>query len=206
MEAALASEVLAKDRRENLVGASAARITATLTPFRYTPFVTTQDSVSMEAVHHQGFAINKDVLSELECKKLLDHLVGSTIERSRAGARHLLSSFQVSALARDARLLAIAGGVLGGKAVPFRATLFDKSKNANWPVAWHQGTALPLRARFDAPGWGPWSTKAGVVYAHAPTAALERVTALRLHLDDSVSENGPLRVLPWYAQTRSADR
>ena len=40
------------------------------------------------------------------------------------------------------------------------------------------------------------SSKAGVFYAHAPTWALARVLALRLHLDDSTSENGPLRVIP----------
>jgi ectoine hydroxylase-related dioxygenase (phytanoyl-CoA dioxygenase family) len=38
--------------------------------------------------------------------------------------------------------------------------------------------------------------KEGVIYAHAPANALERVVALRLHLDDSNEDNGPLRVLP----------
>ena len=38
--------------------------------------------------------------------------------------------------------------------------------------------------------------KAGVVYAHAPAFALSRVVALRVHLDASTSENGPLRVVP----------
>jgi len=46
------------------------------------------------------------------------------------------------------------------------------------------------------PGWGPWSIKSGITYAHAPTTALSRVVALRLHFDDSREDNGPLRVLP----------
>jgi len=86
--------------------------------------------------------------------------------------------------------------VLGDAALSLRATLFDKSPTSNWLVVWHQDTALPLRERREAPGWGPWSTKDGVNYAHAPASALEQVLALRLHLDDSVAENGPLRVLP----------
>ena len=52
--------------------------------------------------------------------------------------------------------------------IAFRATLFDKSPVANWLVVWHQDTALPLRHHVAEPGWGPWSTKAGVLYAHAP--------------------------------------
>ena len=63
-------------------------------------------------------------------------------------------------------------------------------------MVWHQDTALPLLERRDVQGWGPWSKKGGVVYAHAPAHALAKVVALRLHLDDSTLENGPLRVLP----------
>ena len=55
---------------------------------------------------------------------------------------------------------------------------------------------MPLQERRDVPGWGPWSMKAGINYAHAPAAALSRVVALRLHFDDSREDNGPLRVLP----------
>ena len=86
--------------------------------------------------------------------------------------------------------------VVGSTATPFRATLFDKSAAANWLVVWHQDTALPLRVRVEQEGWGPWSTKAGLLYAHAPAWALEQVVALRVSLDDSTQTNGPLRVLP----------
>jgi ectoine hydroxylase-related dioxygenase (phytanoyl-CoA dioxygenase family) len=89
----------------------------------------------------------------------------------------------------------MASNVLGGKAVPFRATLFDKSFRSNWLVVWHQDTALPLRERREANGWGPWSVKEGVICAHAPASALEPVLAIRIHLDHSNEENGSLRVL-----------
>jgi ectoine hydroxylase-related dioxygenase (phytanoyl-CoA dioxygenase family) len=102
----------------------------------------------------------------------------------------------VAELAGGRRLLTLAQNVLGKDAKPFRATLFDKSPGSNWLVVWHQDTSLPLRFRRDVPGWGPWSVKAGVLYARAPTTALEQVVALRVHLDDSVPDNGPLRVLP----------
>jgi ectoine hydroxylase-related dioxygenase (phytanoyl-CoA dioxygenase family) len=110
--------------------------------------------------------------------------------------RHAMRNAGVAAIARDSRLIGMAQEVVGSGAVPFRATLFDKSPTSNWLVVWHQDTALPLRERRDTPGWGPWSVKDGVNYAHAPASALELVFALRLHLDDSNAENGPLRVLP----------
>ena len=110
--------------------------------------------------------------------------------------RHAMRLPAVAAVAQDARLMGIARETLGKEAFPFRATLFDKSPTANGLVVWHQDTALPLQARHDAPLWGPWSVKDGVIYAHAPESALSQALALGLHLDDSTAENGPLRVLP----------
>lgn len=127
---------------------------------------------------------------------LLDQLTHTAVNRSRAGIRHAMHMPAVAATASDARLQEIASKILGGIASPYRATVFDKSPESNWLVVWHQDTALPLREQEDRSGWGPWSVKDGIHYAHAPADALRQVVALRLHLDDSTKENGPLRVLP----------
>jgi len=144
----------------------------------------------------QGFAIIEAVLDRTEVAELARTLEASELDRSRAGARHLMRHPAVRAVAADPRLVTIAEQFLGGTAIPYKATLFDKSPARNWLVTWHQDTALPLRERRELPGWGPWSTKAGVLYAIAPSSALAQVAALRLHLDDSNPDNGPLRVLP----------
>ncbi|HJX94185.1 MAG TPA: phytanoyl-CoA dioxygenase family protein [Candidatus Acidoferrum sp.] len=149
-----------------------------------------------ERVLSDGFAIVPNALPEREVADLLAVLEQSELPRSRAGMRHAMRNENVAAVACDSRLAALAQEILGNSAIPFRATLFDKSPTSNWLVVWHQDTALPLRERREVPGWGPWSIKDGVNYAHAPASALEQVLALRLHLDDSVAENGPLRVLP----------
>jgi ectoine hydroxylase-related dioxygenase (phytanoyl-CoA dioxygenase family) len=149
-----------------------------------------------EQVADDGFAIVPNILTDREVAELLAIVEQSELPRSRAGMRHAMRNKSVAAIARDARLMQLAQAVLGPAALPFRATLFDKSPTSNWLVVWHQDTALPLRERREVPGWGPWSVKDGVNYAHAPACALEQVLALRLHFDDSVAENGPLRVLP----------
>jgi len=152
--------------------------------------------VNNAAVADSGYWIEQPVFSSAECAAISSKLDDAPVKRSRAGIRHLMTHPAVDALANDNRLVAIAQKALGIEAVPFRATLFDKSWQSNWLVAWHQDTALPLASSFDAPGWGPWSQKAGTLYAHAPASALSRILALRFHLDASLSENGPLRVVP----------
>ncbi len=144
----------------------------------------------------QGYAIIPGILESNEVNRLLDELSRADLPRSRAGMRHAMKLPAVAALAQDARLIGIAREALGAEAFPFRATLFDKTPSANWLVVWHQDTALPLRERHETAGWGPWSVKDGVNYAHAPANALSQVLALRVHFDDSTSVNGPLRVLP----------
>jgi len=102
----------------------------------------------------------------------------------------------VITIAADPRLLDLAREWVGPDAVPYRATLFDKAASSNWLVSWHQDTALPLGVRSNDPRWGSWSTKGGIIYAQAPACELERIVALRLHLDPSTRENGPLRAVP----------
>jgi ectoine hydroxylase-related dioxygenase (phytanoyl-CoA dioxygenase family) len=143
-----------------------------------------------------GYSITDSLLTTRECESLATRLASTVIARGRAGARHLMANPVVEELARDRRMIQLAARLVGGSAVPYRATLFEKNGRANWLVPWHQDTALPLEAKNDDPQWGPWSVKAGILYAHAPAWALDRIVALRLHLDASTMENGPLRVIP----------
>ena len=143
-----------------------------------------------------GYSIHPRMFDRSEMLSALAALARANLTRSKAGARHVLTVSAVRGLATDRRLVDLAARFVGPAPVAFRATLFDKSPAANWLVVWHQDTALPLTKRGNDPAWGPWSTKAGVIYAHAPGWALETIVALRVSLDDSNETNGPLRVLP----------
>src|SRR5438270_5310707 len=99
-----------------------------------------------------AYEIEETGLSNRECDACIAAL--SNARRSRAGARHLMKYPAVAQLAADPRLLAMVQAILGEMAVAFRATLFEKTGKANWLVAWHQDTALPMESAFDTPAWG----------------------------------------------------
>jgi ectoine hydroxylase-related dioxygenase (phytanoyl-CoA dioxygenase family) len=155
-----------------------------------------ESDMQLAEVEKQGFAILPEVLTCSDVERLDESLTRNPLPRIRGGMRHALRNPAVVAVAGEPRVLAIAQQILGSNAFPFRATLCDKSPISNWLVVWHQDKALPLRERRELPEWGPWSVKDGVIYSNAPASALSRVVALRLHLDDATSENGPLPVLP----------
>jgi ectoine hydroxylase-related dioxygenase (phytanoyl-CoA dioxygenase family) len=142
-----------------------------------------------------GFAIQPDILPD-DLIQALESDIQKSAMAMRAGFRHAMVFNSVRFIAHYQPLRQLVCAVLGPKTFPFRATIFDKSPDSNWLVVWHQDTVLPLRQRMDLPGWGPWSIKQGIPYAHAPAEVLAQVLALRIHLDDSAADNGPLRVLP----------
>jgi ectoine hydroxylase-related dioxygenase (phytanoyl-CoA dioxygenase family) len=150
----------------------------------------------MSLLQREGFEIIPELIADKTIVEIGISVDKVSATKSRAGMRNALRVPVVHSLAKDEKLITLARRTLGDEAIPFRATLFDKSPESNWLVVWHQDTALPLREREDLAGWGPWSMKEGVLCAHAPASALEQVLAIRVHLDDSNEENGSLRVLP----------
>jgi hypothetical protein len=104
-----------------------------------------------ESLEERGFAIIPDLIPENEILDLSTVFSQSSLPRGRAGVRHAMRLPSVVTLANGSKLLGMAKDILGGEAVPLRATLFDKSAEANWLVAWHQDTALPLRRIASAP-------------------------------------------------------
>src|SRR5690348_6083525 len=103
----------------------------------------------MSPVAQQGFEIIPDLFDREGMVALIKALDQTPLRHGRAGARNALRIESVLTLARDSRLVNLANNLLGGDAIPFWATFFDKSSQANWLVVWHQDTALPLRKRAD---------------------------------------------------------
>lgn len=150
-----------------------------------------------------GFAVVPDVLNHHEVSALLDAITTADNEigvRRRSGIyaiRNLLSSVPaVSEVANSEPLMGVARSVLGANAKPVKGTLFDKTPDANWLVPWHQDLTICVNERVDIEGYGPWTTKAGVVNVQPPVSVLERMLAIRIHLNDCDEQNGALRVLP----------
>jgi hypothetical protein len=91
-----------------------------------------------------GFAIVEAVFDGTAGTELGRILETADLDRNRAGARHLMNYPKVSAVAAAPGMVANAKRFLGETAIPYKATLFDKSPARNWLVTWHQDTALPI--------------------------------------------------------------
>ncbi len=122
-----------------------------------------------------------------------DRLAGTEL---KGGYRNLLESDSMRHWARVARLRCHIDRHFGAESYAVRGILFDKQPGANWNLGFHQDRKIAVRERIETSGYSAWSVKEGVVHVEPPAAVLERMLAVRIHLDDCPIENGPLLVLP----------
>jgi ectoine hydroxylase-related dioxygenase (phytanoyl-CoA dioxygenase family) len=140
-----------------------------------------------------GYALADITLADHQC----EHVAVSLPQPSggHAGVRDLITHPTVMRLLMHERLGGYLWSLIGRDLVAVKATLFDKSPKANWRAQWHQDRTVSVAERLDVPGYGPWSTKARVLHAEAPPEVLAQMLAIRIHLDNCNTDNGPLRVI-----------
>ncbi len=154
-------------------------------------------------VETDGFAVVPDVLVETASAPVEAALArlseASTARRGSQvyGARNLLSeSPEIRALTQAAAVRDIIDPIVTSSAFAVRGLFFDKSPAANWAVNWHQDRVISVTEKHESHGFTLWSTKAGIPHVQPPLSIIERMLAVRIHLDDCDDSNGPLQVIP----------
>ena len=143
------------------------------------------DFIRDGAVHCPGVLSAADLTV---LRDLADQIIGP-----RPGARLRSADSLAEILGATGAVGAVAACLTSPAARPVRAVMFDKTPDANWAVAWHQDRTLPVAERVEVEGFGPWSTKDGLLHVSPPFEILARMVTLRVHLDPVDTANAPLR-------------
>lgn len=149
--------------------------------------------MTVEAFAENGFALVQQVLSADECTAIAGKLA---LEAGAGGTRGLLQQTWCAALAQRLQRHAVLSGLIVAKSVAIQCTYFEKSAERNWLVPIHQDLSIPVAEHVDAPELRGWSEKEGTLFVQAPTAVLETMLAVRVHLDVCGVDDGPLRLVP----------
>jgi hypothetical protein len=158
-----------------------------------------QFNVDRDHVASSGFAIIPQFIDANVCDRLRDESVRLLTggELRRGGLRGVLRiSEMFREFVRTNPTRQVMESLLGTGCRVVRSILFDKTPASNWLVPWHQDTTIAVRTRHEVAEFGPWSVKDGVSHVRPPARVLEKMLTLRIHIDDSGSENGPLLVVP----------
>jgi hypothetical protein len=144
-----------------------------------------------QQVEKNGYGVVSACVSEDTIRALV-----RTVDVRAHGVRNLLANPLIRNFAASEEVKTLVTSVLGTQCFAVRGIFFNKNPRANWKVVWHQDCVIAVRERVDVEGWGPWSIKAGVTHVRPAAQILDRMVAIRIHLDDCGHDNGPLRVIP----------
>ena len=117
------------------------------------------------------------------------------VSRNSSSRRNLLSLQSIQMLATSKPVREIMDALLGPECFAVRGIFFNKTRSSNWKVVWHQDLTIAVRERIDVEGFGPWTRKTGIWHVQPPPEVMSGILAIRLHIDESSFDNGPLRVV-----------
>lgn len=156
--------------------------------------VAASDCMLSGSLEAQGFLRLPGVLGAVDVAAMAAHV--DACDGDDAGTRNLLQHAWCRALVAPLRLRLRDLGVLAEDALAVQCTLFRKSQSRNWKVALHQDLSIPVAEKVANEALSGWSHKEGSHFVQPPTALLERLTVVRIHLDPCTDSDGPLRVVP----------
>jgi hypothetical protein len=141
----------------------------------------------IDEIERYGFSVIQDAIDVEAIDALLEEIENANVDefaRCRAGKvlgiRNLLNALpSARGLANSGFMRYLVESVLGNDAKVVRGIYFDKHKEANWKVAWHQDLTIALRQQLNVTGYGPWSIKAGIPHVQPPASVLQNMLTLR---------------------------
>jgi predicted DNA-binding transcriptional regulator YafY len=164
---------------------------------------------NIQKLIHKGFCILHHVFTKKEVNQIKTMLYGyfkSTGQSEDTYAiRNLLK--EVPALKK---LLLNANSLKILKAIDpnlflSKAIFFDKTRESNWYVTWHQDIVINVTEKIESEGFSGWTKKFGVHGVVPPDEYLKDIVTIRIHLDDTDESNGALQVIPGSHNKRLTD-
>jgi ectoine hydroxylase-related dioxygenase (phytanoyl-CoA dioxygenase family) len=151
-------------------------------------------SPDLQQFETAGYAVFPGILSDRQLQHLAQEIerFPDVTTKTRKVLEAPWCSDTAEQLRGDPRLLPL----LPPDAQAVQCTLFSKTMENNWLVSLHQDLSIPVAERVESLQCSGWSHKEGDLFVQPPVSTLERIVALRLHLDDCDEGNGALRVVP----------
>jgi ectoine hydroxylase-related dioxygenase (phytanoyl-CoA dioxygenase family) len=144
-----------------------------------------------------GVEIREGVLGKEDIDDVASDISLESETLKKSGIRNLEKKFaSIAKLSTKDEVLRIVREILPGNSRLVRAIFFDKTPERNWFVSWHQDKTVAVDRKVEMEGWGPWSVKEGICHVQPPSAVLDSMLTIRLHVDTSDEDSGCLRVIP----------
>ena len=158
----------------------------------------------IDRLSREGFTIVENIYSTGEVEEILANIENAdkmkeTFRKSTElfAIRQFLKEVpQVVKLIFTDNLKTLVRQLFGEKYFVVKSIYFDKPETSNWFVSYHQDLTISVDNKIELNGFGPWTVKQNQFAVQPPIDILQNIFTIRIHLDDTDSENGALRVIP----------
>lgn len=165
----------------------------------------TMDSLSLykDQIANNGFTIIENIYSPKEIESIIE-TVGNANQANplfrRTDDLFAIREFlkqvpEVGQIVFNDQLRKIIKAIFGSDYFAVKSIYFDKPKQSNWFVAWHQDLTITVDKKADTAGYGSWTNRLNQNSVQPPLSLLESNFTIRIHLDDTDSGNGALKVI-----------
>lgn len=151
-----------------------------------------------------GFAVIDDVFSEDEIETILMEI--QLINTDQPTFRKSNDLFAIRQFLKEVptvipsifseKMSELIASMFGEDYFVVKSIYFDKPEQSNWFVAYHQDLTISVDKKLDIEEFGPWTVKQDQFSVQPPESILEKNFTIRIHLDNTDSANGALKVIP----------
>jgi ectoine hydroxylase-related dioxygenase (phytanoyl-CoA dioxygenase family) len=157
-----------------------------------------------ESILNDGFTIIEDVFAAAEIEQITSTI--NSADQSNECFRKTEDLFairrffkevpDVKTLVINDKLKSLISSLFGTGYFIVKSIYFDKPEKSNWFVAWHQDLTISVDKKVEIVGYGPWTVKQNQFAVQPPLDILKDNFTIRIHLDDTDTGNGALKVIP----------
>jgi len=150
-----------------------------------------------------GFTTINEIFTEEEIQNIVEIIENTdksneTFRKSKDlfAVRQFLKEIpETQSIIFSEKLNSVISKIFGSDYFVVKSIYFDKPETSNWYVAYHQDLTISVDKKIELENFGPWTTKQNQFAVQPPIEILQNIFTIRIHLDETNSENGALKVI-----------
>lgn len=160
-------------------------------------------NISKDNLSNKGFSIVDGIYNDIEINSILSCIENA--DQNKTTFRKLADLFAIRQVVKEIpeilpivfndNLKNLISNILGNDYFIVKSIYFDKPEKSNWYVAYHQDLTISVDKKAEIENFINWTKKHNQFAVQPPISVLENITTLRIHLDETNSENGALKVI-----------
>jgi len=160
-------------------------------------------NIAKDNLYNKGFSIVDGIYNDAEIDSILNSI--SNADQTNTTFRKSEDLFAIRQVVKEIpeilqfifndNLKYLISNIIGNDYFIVKSIYFDKPENSNWYVAYHQDLTISVDKKAEIENFVNWTKKQNQFAVQPPISVLENIVTLRIHLDETNSENGALKVI-----------